>query len=175
MYIYLVTGADTNAINIAALWQTAVIANMASLQSNQLSHNVLEVTCFEDLADWINDFTVTPGSVSGDCLPPYDSFSLFWQRSTRESHNGFKRIPGVPESVQTNGVLTGGALTAMQGLASILQGPIISSSPALSMVPQIWRRPRLSPPRAQAFFAVQSIEAEGQITTQNTRKFGRGV
>lgn len=175
VYCYLCTGDGVTAAAVGALFESAIIANMVSQQSSQLSHNVLEVSCFEDLADFANLFVITPGVIGGDCLPPYDAVSLFYARTTRASHNGYKRIAGVPESLQVNGALTSGAFTAFSGLATLLFGPIISVDPAISMVPQIWRRPRLSPPRLQAFFGVSSIVASPDITTQNTRKFGRGV
>lgn len=176
VFVFQVTGADATAENVALTWQADQAIQISSLQSSSLVHDNVTVNNLNDLSDfWVETLGIV-GEQPGDVLPPYDCVALFYVRTTRASRNGWKRFAGVPEAHQNDGILDGTIITSWDGVAAYLLGPHSSSVATLSMVPYIWRRPKVGPPPvAQAFFPVSSIEVRNAVTTQNTRKYNRGI
>lgn len=114
------------------------------------------------------------GDISGDCLPPYAAWAYKYVRADRTQRHGYKRFPGVPEIWQNNGEITAGAATtAALALATVLNSPLIGSSGS-SYQPAVQQRTRnkitLVPPNYNAPATV----VFQNISTQNSRKFGRG-
>lgn len=121
--------------------------------------------------DFAEHSYVQAGTVSGDCLPPFSAWSFIYNRASRESRNGWKRLAGVPESMQSNGVATSGALADLADSAIILGRNVTSDTNAYR--PVIWRGPRpgLS---VGVGFVVASVSYHS-LGTQNSRKIGRGA
>lgn len=117
------------------------------------------------------------GGVTGDVLPPFASWGFLYRRATTITRNGYKRFPGVPESLQANGVATSAALEDLNALATVLTGPIEASgiTPGvydISMLPRIVRKNTLG--ELVTSQPVTAVDYRA-IGTQNTRKLGRGM
>lgn len=177
VYVYRATGTDSNAIAVADTFNSDLLPSIAALQSGLLQHVETTVNNLMDLSDFANIATAVTGAQGGDALPPYDAVALFYQRTTRASRNGWKRIAGVPENHQNNGTLDSTILASWVTIANLLLGPVVSTVHTVTLVPYIWRRPNPThvPPIAQAFFPVGGIIPHNAVTTQNTRKYGRGI
>jgi hypothetical protein len=96
---------------------------------------------------------------------------------TRVTRPGQNRFGGLLESDLTNGVLGSGVLTAIDALMAVAGvGTLTLLSPALGMdlLPIIVRKdPSTGLPTAHQ--AVTGYLTNIQVTTQNTRKIGRGA
>jgi len=112
------------------------------------------------------------GNISGDCLPSFNAFDFTLLRGGVGERNGYKRIAGVPESSQTNGVATSGALVNLALLSAAMFAsltvdaatliPVIERS-VINHVPQV-------PPQ---YFTISSV-VYSKIGSQNSRKVGHG-
>jgi len=123
-------------------------------------------------------FTVQAnGGVTGDCLPPYASWAFQLRRTTAATRNGAKRFAGVSESQQINGEPTAGAALSLQSMASWLGNPSTLTLDNgveidVEIQPVICRKDNTGALIASQF--VSSAQPRG-VSTQNTRKFGRGI
>jgi hypothetical protein len=117
------------------------------------------------------------GAVSGDCLPPYAAWAFILRRTTKVTRNGSKRFWGVPESMQLNGVPTAGAGLLLPGIADALGASMpftAIGSPAIDLILE----PRIVRKNALGEMTLSQAVYDGQfrqISTQNSRKFGRGM
>lgn len=173
VYVYQAIGADATAVAVGEVFLNATDLPLASVQSTEIQHIALTVNNLNDLADFASVPNAYIGNVVSDSLPAFTNYALRYVRTTRAVRNGQKRIAGVPESAQNQGQLSPSALIALNTLATALFGPIVSVTPAVTLIPKIWRRPKGIVP--QAFFDVASIFANPNITSQLTRKFGVGA
>jgi len=120
---------------------------------------------------------VIPGTNTGDCLPPYATYSFLLQRTNATTRHGHKRFCGVGENQQQNGEAISGALTTLNTVADVIGNAVVltATSPStweMTLSPRIVRKSStgalvLSQPVLSARFT--------SIGTQNTRKFGRGM
>jgi len=137
---------------------------------------------FKNLSDptEIGAFSLSPavpGTNSGDCLPPYVTYSFLLQRLNATTRNGHKRFAGVGENQQINGDPVSGAITTLDDVADVIGNPLVLAGVApdtweMTLSPRIVRKDAtgalvLSQPVLSARFT--------SIGTQNTRKFGRGM
>jgi|SRR5579872_364331 len=115
------------------------------------------------------------GHRSGDCLPPFVAYTFKYVRASRAVRNGSKRIPGVAESDQVNGVPTSAELTLLTTLAGVLSAPISPMGGGI-YVPVIVRvtypvpNPSHLPPLSWTAFDINDVIYE-HIGSQNSRKF----
>jgi len=179
VHAYSVTGSGGTANALALQYDSEVLTHMIDLQSIHVAHTLLEVINLEDDTDFFVFAPTAVGTISGDALPPYCSFAIFWPRTTRASRNGHTRIPGVAESQQGDGVLNSTALGSVQAVADFLRTIDGPSGSSWTATHEIWRRPQspeAHPPSGvtQAFFSHGQGIAVENVSTQNTRKFGRG-
>lgn len=174
LYCFLQTAGSGGALALADAFRGTILPLVVGIQSVAVGHSDLIVTNLDVPEDFIDSPVSSEdgtGTQTGDCLPRYNAFSMFYARSTRASRNGWKRIMGVPESVQVNGVVTNaGELTALAALAAALAAGMIDGS-ANAWSPQIYRKaqPDHTPPIDRANFGISGVSFKG-LTTQNTRK-----
>lgn len=180
VFCYEQTNGIGNAAELAANFILQVMDNINSVQHVDVQNQALSVINLDNLADYYT--TVLPGVGAigeGESLPPYASWTFRYIRATRAVRDGRKAFAGVPELWQTGGVTTGGAtLTTLNNLAASLQASVADILSSSSWDPRIWRRPgvygsgTVAPPGA--FYPIAGV-AYAAISTQNTRKYGRGV
>jgi len=110
---------------------------------------------------------------SGDSLPPFVAFDFTLLRHGLGERNGYKRFAGVGEVSQSGGVITAGALTLANTLATKLN--MLISDGVIDFEPAIQRKQinhvAQIPPK---YFNVSSV-IYARIGSQNTRKIGRGA
>jgi hypothetical protein len=190
-YIYeirlhgFVTTVET--INVFHYWGTTILPNIDDL-ANDLKTNVWNnftgicggSTVFDNaLTEGLRGdsrFSSTPlsiaGGVSGDQCPPFVTWDFTYLRGAVGERNGYKRLSGVPESFQSNGVASGGGLAGCNAVAALLGSTRVIGGE--DYFPAIQRKHighvTQVPPR---YFGSSGVQYS-KIGSQNSRKFGHG-
>lgn len=162
---------DDWASNFTSYFQD-VISNQTSFDGADLKNitNGLEI--------FVGDFTDPfAGGVTGDTLPPANTWGFQYVRTNTTTRNGYKRFGLVPESLQQNGIATPAALEDLNALAGQLAAAFIysQSTPVLfswTLDPVIVRK------NADGEYVLHQDVSDvvyRAIGTQNTRKLGRGM
>lgn len=174
VYAYRQVGGSGGAQQLVENFITGVLPSIVGVQSVAMGHSSVSAINLDNLTDFF-EVSVDPedgtGTQTGDCLPRYNCFAFIYRRTSRGVRNGWKRIAGVPESAQVNGVVTNsGFITALNALAGQLLAPIIGDD-ADVWNPRILRRgsDAVSPPIVRADFSIAAVDFVG-LSTQNSRK-----
>lgn len=126
------------------------------------------------------------GTVPGESMSSFDAVSVQFLRGDRTTRHGWKRFAGVPESFQSAGVLTSGAVaqwnTDMSTLYYPSPVPVVDVDlidPADDVVGTVSLRAiifgeHIGNPPGSRYQPIQGFEVKNELTTQNTRKIGRG-
>jgi hypothetical protein len=159
-------------------------STVQAIQSAQVQ--LLETRC-ENIIPSADNFSQghAPGTVvgarTGECLPPFVCYAFRKNRVSSAVRNGQIRIAGVSEGDQANGVVAGGMTAALNAVATLFQTTISFGGGQTALFqPRIFRAGRpagpggVPPAVIQADFEIQSV-VYTRISTQNTRKFGRGI
>lgn len=165
--------------DIADQWMTNMADALQDVTSNLIDWTRISMVNLSDpleVWDGVPD-TLRQGVVSGDCLPPYAAWGFALHRTNASTRNGSKRFWGVPESLQLNGEVAGSAIAAMPLIAGFLAAEqvIILSAPVPNEVhlgPVIVRKD------AHGLLLASQPVLSGNfrwVTTQSSRKFGRGM
>jgi len=134
-------------------------------------------------------FTATIGSrVAGEAYPPFGCFSLRFVRRRADMRHGYKRFGGLSESDVAGGYLQSGLVTAINTLKGKIVDPWVNPSLEevcnfciVKRIPYVvegsgktaYRMPE-SAGEYISYFPTQAVLL-GVVTTQNSRKFGRGA
>lgn len=113
----------------------------------------------------------------GDLAPAFIATGVRLVVGTRATRGGQKRIGGLLESDFSNGVLSAGVIAAVSALMEVAAvGTLTLGPPALGMdlLPIIVRRDPVTG-LPVAYQPIVGYSISNQVTTQNTRKIGRGV
>lgn len=112
------------------------------------------------------------GAGTGDCLPPFVSWDFTLVRGGALERNGYKRIAGVGEGAQVNGIPTSGILAVINAGVGALFGDLATTGDTWSPV---IRRTRVNkvPVIPPQYFSVSSVQFS-KIGSQNSRKYGHG-
>lgn len=183
---------DTAALDLANQFVLDVIDDAAFLTSavfhtSCVWSNVRVINVYDDL-----DFADVPltgftGASSITPLPPYAAISFRTSWLGPAIHRGQKRFGGITEDVNTNGTVTSTFLTLCANFANVLGNTITDNTGLWN--PVVVKRTkyitsegteayRLPLNEADAFgkiFPAQTWSLNTNLSTQNTRKFGRGV
>jgi len=113
-------------------------------------------------------------STSGEALPPFGAAGVRLVVGTRVTKPGQKRFPFVLEADQVSGVLGTTYTTPLIALMNVLSVPMVLGAPAAleTLQPIVTRRGALG--FVSSFQPVTGYLINPNVTTQNTRKFGRG-
>lgn len=131
------------------------------------------------------------GAVVGEKLPPFAAFGFSQPSSIRGVRRGQKRLPGVAETQQADGVFTGGVFAQMQSVAEDLGLPIavpVAAGLEATLFPVIVKRVKETDPETgkvtyrlpetvleATWYPAESWVPYENVTTQNSRKIGRGI
>lgn len=176
-YYRQIAGPAGNAGDLRQSWGAAVLPAVIAIQVDDVAH----VAIATKNLDVPTDFEILPlvpgttGTLVGDPMPPFVAWAFRLLRQQTNIRHGAKRYAGVSESSQSLGVATAEVMAALNNLADALGSDLLGDTGAI-YEPRIMRR---------------LLDAEGhligyedfpfglaqyvRISTQNTRKFGRGV
>jgi hypothetical protein len=127
--------------------------------------------------DLPTDFTLLPlttgnaGLQSGDPLPPFVTWAFQYIRTRTDVHHGWKRLAGGTEAEQAGGTAASGTLTYLDAIATAMEATLASV-----FEPRIMRKKfdTLTSSWVYTDFPISGVNYV-RISTQNTRKFGRGA
>jgi len=173
-YRELSTPSSTPAwLALAVAFNGTVIPSLQLVQSTDLGYTNVDFFNLDDPTEFGTATTTAVGLVASEALPPFVAWSFRLNRITRAVRNGYKRIPGVPESFQANGTATTAAIVLLTNSAAILAGTLTESGGSGVWKPQVVRRLPGPPPTHTPFdFGLCQYLA---ITSQVSRKVGRGI
>jgi len=159
---------------LADLFDFYVMPKMADAQGNMVYYNSIEVVNLDDPGDYtIGSVTPTQGTNTGDCLPVFVAYSFILGRTTRAVRNGHKRLAGVDEGHQVNGVVTNqDMLNALNAFATMVGTTLVTANNSDQWQPRIYRAAGVNSkgqPVERADFPIGSVVYQ-RISTQNTRK-----
>lgn len=164
-------GSGLQAEDLGDAFIDQMLPDIVAMQSNELVHTEIQVNCVTNLDDFHIHPLVTGniGEFTQSVNDPFGAYGFELIRSTRATRNGSKRIGGVPDTVVTDGVISSGAITLADTLATTMGGNLIAGG--ADFTPQI-RHKKRTDTEFTYFDAAGAIYK--RYTTQNTRKFGRG-
>lgn len=129
VYFFEHTAGAGVAIDLAQAFQSQYLPVIGALQSILIWSTFLEVINLGDLGDFVSYPVEANGSYGGDVLPPYAAYGFTQRVNTRAVRKGSKRIAGVPESAQANGVVTfPDILDAMEDFRILLESELTDVS-----------------------------------------------
>lgn len=174
---YFTVGVWTGNLAITGVLSEFLTQQNAATGAFRSSQHTLTNAIWNNLTDPVEQGNVvlgTPlaGSRAEDGLPPYAAFSFILNRSSASTRQGYKRLAGVVESQQDDGkaVLTQPVIDA----AVAFLGNTFVSSQGDELDPVIIGRNPDGSLNLAVVNPVISAQLQENITTQNSRKFGRG-
>lgn len=169
VYFYYQLNGSSGAGQLAGVWADQILMAVLNTQVETCIHHTLEVINVDDL----NDFYVLPltgtveGSQTGEGLPAYNAWGFTLNRASRLTRSGFKRIGGVAENNQGNGIPNAPALANLDALAALLSVDLVQGGDEWTLaIPVIGPPPGNDPP-ATGFISTVTFT---RMTTQNSRK-----
>lgn len=168
-------GTDTMVDTLADLlagFQSTVVSQLPPVTSASSFYGKAEATLVKggNLFDSVSFFT--PGTVSGEALPPYATWDITLVRGGAGERNGYKRLMGVPESLQTGGIATAGAIANLANVTLAMSQIVVAVTDQWTPVIRrdVVNRVVQNPPK---WYSISSV-LYSKIGTQNSRKFGHG-
>lgn len=162
-----------NLQNLANGFEAAVLVPQANLTHQAWVHTLLQVDIVNGLpAPFERASGVGAGAVVGDAMPNYSSFSIKLNRTTKETRNGWKRIPGVTEQMVSGDVFEAATVALWDAYAPILAAPVVDPG-TVTWSPVIVRTEIEGvplEPTAYIYNPVVSSVFLNRVTTQRTRR-----
>lgn len=164
---------------LADAWYTAVLNEIAGIINVAIAFDTISII---NLSEPLEIYTGAPtltrnGLTAGDCMPPFTAWAFKLNRSNASTRNGSKRFWGVTEADVINGVVTPGAALGIQAVSAFLgAGMTLEINTSLpndvQLYPVICRKDE-----SGGLIASQRVNSAifRSVSTQNTRKFGRGM
>lgn len=164
-------GSTSSALSIANALNSNILSPCTLVQSDQYAWTDVQAKNLMNVADFGDVSAPNVGAVSGDAMPSFVGWGFQLNRQLSISKNGRKTFSGVPESLVTNGDADPSAAVPLANIAVAIGQAIIVSG--VHYAPIIWRRPDALHPTGTSFPVSGAIFK--RVTTQNTRKIGRGI
>lgn len=178
-------------INLAEYFEDTVVPQLKLATSVGIDYR--RVTVREILPGFGFDEVIFPenntGAIPGEHFPVFTAAELYSPRRVGNIRAGFKRFAGIGEGSATNGALIPTSLAIWQTLADDLNAwvPIIEGATEVGLLkPVIVKRIkftndqgrvsyRLPETLAELEYAATAYTPRENLTTQNSRKIGRGI
>lgn len=184
-----VTTLPTIAQVLAEGWTAQVLPTIAAIQAIGVVHNEIAVRNLYDSADAYSNLISVPGENADDELPIFAALPFQLQGEDHAVRKGAKRIAGMGETGQTNGVLTdagqiAGAMDVADKMAAAVSVGLII--PDTVFQPCLVKRER-SGVSGSYTYALPTVRGTGiktriitalldvLITSQTSRKIGVGA
>lgn len=168
-----IAGSTPNAQYLVAGYLVSVMTPMRACQDVDMEHISITALNLDDTSDfWVEVPTSgNLGTYTGTHpLASWVALSFMYHRADRAVRNGWKRIAGIDEEVVAGNEVVSGFMTTVNALASAFASTIDVSG--TQYVPVIVRKNVV--PTASLDFAITGVSFRA-LTTQNTRKPGRGM
>lgn len=175
VYYYESQGDGDIVGDLRAAFIEDVLPQLRALQTQQVTHvriDTLNVTTGLDYEEYTHPSPLN-GNQSGETSPSFVAWGFRYNRASRDSRHGYKRIPGVGEGAIADGVPVAGIATPIANLAASLQIAIGDSTGGPTYLPRIVRRTGVAPLETYTAFPVQSVGFV-RVTSQVSRRVGRG-
>lgn len=105
VFFYDHTAGSGSSAALGAAFGSVVVPLINAIQTQVMKNVGINVINLGDLSDFAPLATAGLGAISGATLPPHAAVTYTTKVNTRAVRKGGKRIGGVPESAQTNGVI----------------------------------------------------------------------
>lgn len=129
------------------------------------------------------------GTIVADTLPTFVSMELYSARTRGDVRAGYKRFSGVSEGFQTNGIISGAGITLLTTIATRLNAVVQIEENGETvglLTPKIVKRIKEVDAQGKVTYRLPATLAEyvgasvnyvprERLTTQNSRKVGRGI
>jgi len=156
---------------------TAFIANvlpsMLDIQHSTMQHYRMTVLNLTDNIGWA-DVTLTPaqsGVLAGEVMPPYAAWAFRKNRSLRRVRSGQIRVAGIPEGATNFGLSEATIDDDLAAFAAELGSEITDGTGGLYVPVIVSKNPDNT---VRQFSGIDSVEFVS-VSTQNSRKYGRGI
>lgn len=167
VFFYNKNGSGETAADLAeAFKQSGGVLDAINLIQSSAVNNVRTRTInLGDLGDFDESAATGVGGQGPDCLPEHSAFGMTLKLDTRAIHPGSKRIPGVSESVQTQGLITDATeITNLNVLAALLAADIEGADTAIYRPIVVKRVPRHDDgPPVRDWYSLP--ETDGEVVT----------
>lgn len=187
VYGYEVTGTFTGipAVNVGEAWWNAIKATQRALIRPSAGLQFRSILVREmnnptgEFAEWNIPVGESQGTRSGvdtsEFLPPFNAAGFRLTVGTRLTRPGQKRVPGLLEVDNETGALSSAYTALLESFASVVDGPLTLASPALGMdlQPKVFSKDSTG-----AVVASQDVIGHvlnPYVTSQVSRKIGRGA
>lgn len=172
----VVDGSTPSAEALCTLFTNVVIDAMTPVQTDDFQHVGIEAFNTTDPSDFfaLTYDTAIGGEVSGDGMPPFVAFSFIINRATRLTRNGWKRIGGVPEAANEDGATASAYLTLLGTLADAIAQDLVDPEGNVYRPRIVHRTVVAGVPVAYTPYPISGVGYK-YISSQNTRKIGRGI
>jgi len=184
IYYYMNVNVEYSSDDLAEWWIAQVLPDIANAQSPDLQHTEVRVRNLFDASDIATQITGNYGELvtsPAETLPRHDAYSFTLYGPGNTTRPGGKRIAGLVETMQTDGVHVGGVLAVLDTLAARLAEYILNDSSVAAFRPTIVARVKeVIGGVAQYRLPETALEAVSQavvdvawsllVSTQNTRK-----
>ena len=168
-------GMDALGLDLAIQFNTVVIPDWLIFVSNTVE--IIDIivrnvgTANVDQVLPVGEF----GDKVGPTMPIFNAATATLIRNSKDAGTGHKRVGGILEADVTNGLLvppgSGEWTTLVDHFDQLLSGPGPSD-----FEPVLVNRKSLDPfPPDFQYAVIVDVEAKARISSQNTRKIGRGV
>lgn len=175
---------NINAAQVAQAWWNHVKNGYRGLATDQYTNLFRSVFVRElnNATGEVGEYNIpsaeqTPTRSAGaasDTVPPFMGMGVRLLVATRATRPGQKRLFGFAEADQVGGLWQTGALNAATTLMTALTQDIVLGAPAatMSIKPRVVRKDLLGVVTADQ--QIVGFLINQNVTTQNSRKFGRG-
>lgn len=166
--------------SVAAAFDDLILQNLVALQDNSLFHQQLVVTQINAIDNFgVYVPTNDQGLLVESQMPNYTSVGIQLTRSTRETRSGRKRFGGLTEEQVDGNVLTSSAQTNWDTFAGLLADTLVvpvGDDPEPVIIGNIYDTDtgELLPVQAWTYNFLAGAVVQQFLTTQNSRKIGRG-
>lgn len=153
-----------------------VLPHIHGVQSNDLEDRSIKAEVVGGTLFTIRTAGLGTGVIGIIGEPLFVCTSYLMVRASSLTRNGYKRFAGVPRGYASESgfVRQGTYGDAMDACAAALTLPLEAST-GVFYSPVIYGRPQEDPPLPERVNAVVNCLARDYVTTQNTRKSGRGI
>jgi len=177
VFVYEQTAGSGNASTLAEAFQSDVLAAIVNIISGNTTYTQLDVINLDNTSDFHTMALTEVGAIAGEALPPFVTAAFEYVRADRAVQNGRKSFGVIAESSQSNGFATPDYVTACGLVATALESDVEDTATSSLWEPVIWRRPGTYASGVVTapgeFYPINGVVFK-RISTQNTRKIGRG-